>query len=98
MRVKEGEASLTYANRRIEDLFANMEALLAKYGPVVGQMGITIPNISIPKYDQESFHAELPLPSNHDVGRELRPTGSLGVGVGFAIRGMECLRFFERVF
>lgn len=49
MRVKEGEASLTYANRRIEDLFANMEALLAKYGPVVGQMGITIPNISIPE-------------------------------------------------
>ena len=74
MRVNEGEASLTYANRRIEDLFANMEALLAKYGPVVGQMGITIPNISIPKYDQGTFHAELPLPSNTTLGVSYRPT------------------------
>ena len=61
MRVKEGEASLNYANRRIEDLFANMEELLAKYGPMLNQMpGVTIPNISIPRYDEGSFHAELP--------------------------------------
>ena len=59
MRVKEGDASLTYANRRIEDLFANMETLLAKYGPMLNQLpGVTIPNISIPKYDEGTFHAE----------------------------------------
>ena len=75
MRVKEGEASLNYANRRIEDLFANMEELLAKYGPMLNQMpGVTIPNISIPKYDEGSFRAELPLPSNTTLGVSYRPT------------------------
>ena len=75
MRVKEGEASLNYANRRIEDLFANMEDLLAKYGPMLNQLlGVTIPNISIPKYDEGSFRAELPLPSNTTLGVSYRPT------------------------
>ena len=75
MRVKEGEASLNYANRRIEDLFANMEDLLAKYGPMLNQLpGVTIPNISIPKYDEGTFHAELPLPSNTTLGVSYRPT------------------------
>ena len=75
MRVKEGEASLNYANRRIEDLFANMEELLAKYGPMLNQMpGVTIPNISIPRYDEGSFLAELPLPSNTTLGVSYRPT------------------------
>ncbi|MEI3419931.1 MAG: outer membrane protein transport protein [Butyricimonas faecihominis] len=75
MRVKEGEASLNYANRRIEDLFANMEDLLAKYGPMLNQLpGVTIPNISIPKYDEGPFHAELPLPSNTTLGVSYRPT------------------------
>ena len=75
MRVKEGEASLNYANRRIEDLFANMEDLLAKYGPALNQLlGVTIPNISIPKYDEGSFRAELPLPSNTTLGVSYRPT------------------------
>ena len=75
MRVKEGEASLNYANRRIEDLFANMEDLLAKYGPMLNQLpGVTTPNISIPKYDEGTFHAELPLPSNTTLGVSYRPT------------------------
>ena len=75
MRVKEGEASLNYANRRIEDLFANMEDLLAKYGPMLNQLpGVTIPNSSIPKYDEGTFHAELPLPSNTTLGVSYRPT------------------------
>ena len=75
MRVKEGEASLNYANRRIEDLFANMEELLAKYGPMLNQMpGVMIPNISIPRYDEGYFHAELPLPSNTTLGVSYRPT------------------------
>ena len=75
MRVKEGEASLNYANRRIEDLFANMEDLLAKYGPMLNQLlGVTVPNISIPKYDEGSFRAELPLPSNTTLGVSYRPT------------------------
>lgn len=75
MRVKEGEASLNYANRRIEDLFTNMEDLLAKYGPMLNQLlGVTVPNISIPKYDEGSFRAELPLPSNTTLGVSYRPT------------------------
>ena len=75
MRVKEGEASLNYATRRIEDLFANMEDLLAKYGPMLNQLlGVTVPNISIPKYDEGSFRAELPLPSNTTLGVSYRPT------------------------
>ena len=74
MRVKEGEASLTYANQNIENLFANMELLLAKYSPLVAQMGIQLPSISVPKYDQGSFRAELPLPSNTTLGVSYRPT------------------------
>lgn len=71
MRVKEGDASLTYSNRNIENMFGQMELLLAKYGQYLPS---TFPNISIPKYDQGSFHAELPLPSNTTLGVSYRPT------------------------
>ncbi|WP_059025501.1 OmpP1/FadL family transporter [Gabonibacter massiliensis] len=60
MRVKEGEAELTYANQNIENL--------------LGQLGAIVPDLSIPKYDQGTFHAELPLPSNTTLGVSYRPT------------------------
>lgn len=71
MRVKEGDAELTYSNRNIENMFGQMELLLAKYG---SYLPANFPNISIPKYDQGSFHAELPLPSNTTLGVSYRPT------------------------
>lgn len=74
MRVKEGDAELTYSNRNIENMFGQMELLLSKYGEMLAGAGVDIPNISIPKYDQGSFHAELPLPSNTTLGVSYRPT------------------------
>ncbi len=71
MRVKEGDAELTYSNRNIENMFGQMELLLAKYG---SYLPANFPNLSIPKYDQGSFHAELPLPSNTTLGVSYRPT------------------------
>ena len=70
MRVKEGD-ELTYSNRNIENMFGQMELLLAKYG---SYLPANFPNLSIPKYDQGSFHAELPLPSNTTLGVSYRPT------------------------
>lgn len=72
MRVKEGEAELTYANQNIENILAQIEVLSGQLGAILPQG--TIPNISIPKYDQGSFHAELPLPSNTMLGVSYRPT------------------------
>lgn len=63
MKVKEGDAELTYANRQIEDLM-----------DMLGKMN---PALSIPKYNQGTFHAELPLPSNLTAGVSYRPTDKL---------------------
>lgn len=60
MRVKEGDASLDYANRAVEDL--------------MGTLGKLAPMFAVPKYDQGSFRAELPLPSNTTIGVSYRPT------------------------
>lgn len=60
MRVKEGEASLAYANQTVEDL--------------MGALGKLAPTFAVPKYDQGSFRAELPLPSNTTLGVSFRPT------------------------
>lgn len=60
MRVKEGDATLDYANRNIEDL--------------MGTLGKLAPAFAVPKYDQGSFRAELPLPSNTTLGVSYRPT------------------------
>lgn len=64
MRVKEGEAQLEYVNRSVEELMS-----------VLGKVEIngTKP-LAIPKYDQGTFHAELPLPSNTTLGVSYRPT------------------------
>lgn len=70
MRVKEGDAELTYSNWNIENMFGQMELLLVKYG---SYLPANFPDISIPKYDQGSFHAELPLPSNTTFGVSYRP-------------------------
>jgi len=72
MRVKEGEAELTYANQNIENILAQIEVLSGQLGAILPPG--TIPSISIPKYDQGSFHAELPLPSNTTLGVSYRPT------------------------
>lgn len=74
MRVKEGDASLTYSNQNIENAFGQLELLMAEYGGMLAGAGVELPNISIPKYDQGSFHAELPLPSNTTLGVSYRPT------------------------
>lgn len=60
MKVKEGEAKLDYANRTIEEL--------------MGVLGQKIPQLAVPKYDQGTFHAQLPLPSNTTLGVSYRPT------------------------
>lgn len=60
MKVKEGEAQLDYANRQIEEL--------------MGILGTKIPQLAVPKYDQGTFHAQLPLPSNTTLGVSYRPT------------------------
>ena len=72
MRVKEGDAGLTYSSRSLENMFGDMEYLMEKYAEMLAGAGL--PNISIPKYDQGSFHAELPLPSNTTLGVSYRPT------------------------
>lgn len=63
MKVKEGNADLTYANRQVED--------------VMGMLGQISPALSIPKYNQGTFRAELPLPSNLTAGVSYRPTEKL---------------------
>lgn len=64
MRVKEGEAELEYANRQVEDLMM-----------ILGKVEINGAHpLAIPKYDQGTFHAELPLPSNTSLGVSYRPT------------------------
>lgn len=72
MKVKEGNAELTYANRNLENMFAQVEGLIGQLGSLLPPG--TIPNISVPKYDQGTFHAELPLPSNTTLGVSYRPT------------------------
>ncbi len=60
MKVKEGEAELNYANRTIEEL--------------MGVLGQKVPQLAVPKYDQGTFHAQLPLPSNTTLGVSYRPS------------------------
>lgn len=71
MKVKEGEAELTYSNWNIENMFGQMELLLNKYDKYLPD---NFPDLSIPKYDQGSFRAELPLPSNTTLGVSYRPS------------------------
>ncbi|MDE6450877.1 MAG: outer membrane protein transport protein, partial [Odoribacter sp.] len=64
MRVKEGEAELEYVNRTVEELMA-----------VLGKVEVNGARpLAIPKYDQGTFRAELPLPSNTTLGISYRPT------------------------
>ena len=59
MKVKEGDASLSYANQTVENL--------------MGTLGTLSPNLAVPKYDQGTFRAELPLPSNLTFGVNFHP-------------------------
>lgn len=61
MKVKEGDAELTYANQTIENLFSQLAAIPGFDG------------LAIPKYDQGTFRAELPLPANITFGASFRP-------------------------
>lgn len=64
MKVKEGDAKLDYANRTIEELMA-----------VLGEVELQGRKpFAIPRYDEGSFHAQLPLPSNTTLGVSYRPT------------------------
>lgn len=64
MKVKEGDARLDYVNRNIEDL---MTAL--------GQIEVQGKHpFAVPRYDEGTFHAQLPLPSNTTLGVSYRPT------------------------
>lgn len=58
MKVKEGDARLDYANRSIENLMANLADLHL---------------FTVPRYDEGTFHAQLPLPSNTTLGVSYRP-------------------------
>ena len=69
-RVKEGEISLKYAN---EEHFA---ALVQQINGLLGQLpeGLGLPaGIGIPPLNEGTFAAELPLPSNWNVGIAYRP-------------------------
>lgn len=72
-RVKEGDISLSYANETDlkENIFKQVETLIQ----VAQSQGIDIPvNLQIPALDQGTFSAELPLPSNWNVGVTYKPT------------------------
>lgn len=62
MKVDDGEAEMEYSNQAIEQLMAQL-----------GQAGA----IAVPKYGQGTFRAELPLPSNTNLGISYRPNDRL---------------------
>lgn len=72
MKVKEGDAGLTYANQNIENLMAQLS-----------EKGL----LFIPKYDQGTFHAELPLSSNTNLGVSYRPNKRLEVALDLQFVG-----------
>lgn len=66
MKVKEGDAELTYASSGVEGLFNELN----KYSP----------KPIIPPLDQGTFRAELPLPSNTTLGVSYRPNDRWELG------------------
>lgn len=73
MKVKEGDAELTYANRQVED--------------VMNMLGNISPALSVPKYNQGTFRAELPLPANLTAGVSYRPTEKLQLALDLQLVG-----------
>lgn len=73
MKVKEGTAKLDYANRTIEDLMA--------------LLGQKVPPLAVPRYDEGTFHAQLPLPSNTTLGVSYRPTKKWELALEFQYVG-----------
>lgn len=71
-RVKEGSVALDYANE------TELKALLSKVNGLLALMkenGFNVPgDINIPPLDKGTFSAELPLPSNWNVGITYKPT------------------------
>lgn len=62
MKVNEGTAEMQYANK------TEIEGLLATVNPLLGDAPVVIPPL-----DQGTFKAELPLPSNFNVGLTYKP-------------------------
>ena len=62
MKVKEGTAEMQYANK------TEIDGLLATVNPLLGDKAINIPPL-----DQGTFTAELPLPSNFNIGITYKP-------------------------
>lgn len=60
-KVKEGDVSLTYANKD------DMDKLM-------GLVSMIMPGFQLPPLDQATFSAELPLPDNWNVGVNYKPT------------------------
>ncbi|RHJ91054.1 OmpP1/FadL family transporter [Parabacteroides bouchesdurhonensis] len=72
-RVKEGDIALSYANETDlkENIFKQVETLIK----TAESFGVSVPvNLQIPALDQGTFSAELPLPSNWNVGVTYKPT------------------------
>lgn len=67
MKVDDGEAEMEYANRTVETLMGQLGQL---------ELNGTRP-LAVPKYDQGTFRAELPLPSNTNIGVSYRPNDRL---------------------
>jgi long-chain fatty acid transport protein len=67
MRVNSGEAEMNYANSTVEQLMGQLGQL---------EVNGTRP-LAVPKYDQGTFRAALPLPSNANFGVSYRPTERL---------------------
>lgn len=60
-RVKEGDVSMSYANK-------------AELDKLMGLVGMLMPGVGLPPLDQATFSAELPLPDNWNVGVTYKPT------------------------
>ena len=69
MQVNEGEAELSYANK------AELEAMLAKVNPILAAVGKN--PIGVPPLDKGTFKAEMPLPSNWNIGLSYRASDRL---------------------
>lgn len=70
-KVKEGDIALRYANEEhFTQLVQQINTLMSKFGPA---LGINQP-IGIPPLNTGTFSAELPLPSNLNVGITYHPT------------------------
>lgn len=73
-KVKEGGISLRYANKEhLEALLANVNQLI-RAAAAMGIPNLPENGINVPPLESGTFHAELPLPDNWNVGLSYRPS------------------------